>query len=118
MLKLKPASFAASHAACRFLAAVTLVMTAAAVLYGQLSTASVNGTVLDSSGAIVAEASVVLRNVQTNVERRAETNQTGKYVMLNVPPGEYTLEASKSGFGTKRLQPFTLQVDQTATLDF
>jgi hypothetical protein len=50
---------------CHFFAALTLVMTAAAALDGQLSTASINGTVLDSSGAIVADASFVLRNVQT-----------------------------------------------------
>jgi hypothetical protein len=87
-------------------------------VYGQLSTASINGTVRDATGSLVPDAAVVLRNLETTVERRTLSNDAGNYVFLNIPPGNYTLEASKAGFSTNRLSQFTLAVNQTATFDF
>ncbi|MCI0423919.1 MAG: carboxypeptidase regulatory-like domain-containing protein [Acidobacteria bacterium] len=83
----------------------------------QSSTASINGTVKDSSGSIVPTAEVVLTNTQTNVERRAVTNDVGVYVFLNIIPGEYRLRAAKTGFKTSKQAAFTLTVNQTATFD-
>src|SRR5215471_16288907 len=87
-------------------------------VYGQLSTASINGTVRDATGSLVPDAAVVLRNLETTVERRTLSNDAGNYVFLNIPPGNYALEASKAGFSTNRLSQFTLAVNQTATFDF
>jgi hypothetical protein len=84
----------------------------------QSSTASINGTVRDSSGSIIPAADVVLTNTQTNVERRTVTNDVGIYVFLNIIPGEYRLQASKSGFKTSKQPNFTLEVNQRATYDF
>ncbi|HZT32656.1 MAG TPA: TonB-dependent receptor [Bryobacteraceae bacterium] len=89
-----------------------------AAVYGQLSTSSLNGTVRDTSGSLVPGASVVLRNVDTGVERQTVTNDAGNYVFLNIIPGKYTLEAVKQGFSKSSLAPFTLEVNQTATFDF
>ena len=97
-----------------FFLACLLVSTAA---HGQVSTASVNGTVRDSTGAVVPGANVLLRGVETGVERPTITNEVGNYLFLNILPGAYTLEASMPGFRTHKLQPFTLVVNQTATLD-
>lgn len=96
-------------------AIVLLAMTAAT--YAQTSTATVNGTVRDSSGSNIPGASLVLRNTATSVENRTETNESGVYVILNILPGQYTLEVSKAGFRTSKLSPFSLAVNQTATLD-
>jgi len=60
----------------------------------------------------------MLRNVATGVERRSATNFTGNYVILNIAPGVYTLEAHKEGFTPKQITSFTLVVNQTATFDF
>ncbi len=84
----------------------------------QSSTASINGTVRDSSGAIIPEVEVILTNTQTNVERRAVSNEVGLYVFLNIIPGDYRLQASKTSFKTSKQSPFTLAVNQTATYDF
>lgn len=84
----------------------------------QTSTASINGTVKDTAGAVIVDASVLLRNVDTGIERRVVTNEVGIYGYFNVSPGSYTLEAGRPGFVTQKLNPFTLVVNQTATLDF
>jgi hypothetical protein len=83
----------------------------------QLSAGSVTGTVRDASGSAVADASVTLRNVDTTIEHKTVTNDAGNYVFLNLGPGKYALEATASGFATKRVAEFILAVNQTATID-
>ncbi|MCI0626907.1 MAG: TonB-dependent receptor [Acidobacteria bacterium] len=61
---------------------------------------------------------MILTNTQTNVERRAVSNEVGLYVFLNIIPGDYRLQASKTSFKTSKQSPFTLAVNQTATYDF
>src|SRR5438128_713444 len=83
----------------------------------QLSTASLNGVVRDSTGAMVTSASVVLRNSDTGVERNTVTNDTGTYVFPDINPGRYTLKVSAPSFSTKQISEFVLAVNQTATID-
>jgi hypothetical protein len=85
--------------------------------HAQASTAAINGRVLDSSGGVVPEAEVALRSVDTGVVRRTRTNTSGNYVLLNVLPGSYTLDISKTGFQKSQLTAFRLVVNQTATFD-
>src|SRR5258708_5609159 len=89
-----------------------------AAAYAQLSTASINGTVRDSTGSIVPGAAIVLRNSDTSVERSTLSNAAGNYVFLNIIPGSYTLEARSAGFNTSKIETFSLAVNQTVTLDF
>src|SRR5438876_2401789 len=81
--------------------------------WAQLSTGSINGTVRDSSGSTIPETKVVLRNVDTAVERTTVTNVAGAYVFLNVAPGVYTLEVTRAGFNSERISAFTLEVNAT-----
>ncbi|MCX6593301.1 MAG: TonB-dependent receptor [Acidobacteria bacterium] len=94
-----------------------LALATAASAYPQASTASINGTLRDSSGSVVPGASLVLKNPATSVETRTASNEAGYYAFLNIQPGQYTLEVSKAGFRTNRLSQFTMAVNQTATLD-
>jgi hypothetical protein len=97
---------------------LTLIVTlAAGTLRAQQSTAELNGTVRDSSGAAIVDAEITLKNVDTNVPRRTVSNSVGNYVVVNVPPGVYTLNATKTGFSGSRVEPFKLAVNQTATVD-
>ena len=91
---------------------------ATTALYAQISNASINGTVRDATGAGVPETAILLRNTATGVETRTITNDQGIYIILNILPGNYTLEASKSGFSTNRLEPFNLVVNQRSVFDF
>ncbi len=97
--------------------AMILLLSGGVALYGQLSTAAINGTVTDATGAAVPGATLTLANVETGVERQTETNEVGFYVFSNVAPGNYTLMASKEGFRKATVEPFTLEVNQTATFD-
>src|SRR5580692_9673788 len=81
------------------------------------ATATVNGTVRDSGGAVVTEATVLLHNRDTDLNRTAVTNGVGDYVMPNVQPGNYDLKVTKSGFGPAINSGITLVVNQTATYD-
>jgi hypothetical protein len=60
---------------------------------------------------------VILRNVETAVERATVANDAGNYVFLNINPGRYTLQVQARGFGEKRISEFVLGVNQTATID-
>jgi hypothetical protein len=89
-----------------------------AELYGQQATASINGIVRDASGAVIPGATVRLTNVQTGAQRVTQTNGTGTYVLLDILPGRYNLEVSKTGFVTASQSEFTLDVGQATTFDF
>ena len=87
-------------------------------LFAQLSTASLSGTVRDSSGAVIGNATITLHSVDTSVERTSVSNNSGEYVFLNISPGQYTLQAGSSGFSSQKIPQFILTVGQTATMNF
>jgi Carboxypeptidase regulatory-like domain len=80
--------------------------------------AAINGTVHDTSGAIIPDASVVLHNNGTNLDRPASTNSVGAYVLRDIQPGNYDLRVSKDGFTTSVQSNINLDVNQTVTYDF
>jgi hypothetical protein len=105
----------------QWLAAVSvwgMIVMLSGVSRAQLSTASVNGTVRDGTGAVVVNASLKLRNVQTSVETTTASNSAGSYGLVSVTPGQYTLEATAPSFSTQKVATFTLTVGQAATIDF
>lgn len=62
------------------------------------SSASLNGVVKDSSGAVLPGATVTLTSVETGILQTKETNGAGLYTFSNILPGAYTLEATHEGF--------------------
>ena len=84
--------------------------------WGQ-ATAAINGTVHDSGGAVITDATVVLHNRDTNLERTAVTNTVGAYVMPQLQPGNYDLKVTKSGFAAAVRSGIILDVNQTVTYD-
>jgi outer membrane receptor protein involved in Fe transport len=81
------------------------------------ATATINGTVRDSSGAVVSGATVLLHSKGTNLDRSITTNSAGIYVIPQIQPGDYSVKVSQSGFRTEIKSNITLDVNQTATLD-
>jgi len=100
-----------------FFATLFVFALSASPAWAQAS-AALNGTVRDSAGAVVTEATVVLHNRDTNLDRTAATNSVGAYVMPDVQPGNYDLRVSQSGFGPSIKSGIILVVNQTATYDF
>ncbi len=83
----------------------------------QITVAQLNGTVHDPSGGSVARASLSLRDTATNRVYTTSTNDSGFYVLPNLPPGVYDLKVSFSGFATLTQTGITLTVGQSATVD-
>ena len=82
------------------------------------STASgtIAGTVTDASGAVVNGATVMLTDVSTKSSHSVTTNETGRYVFVNVDPGQYDLTISKQGFSTTKTQT-TVKVGVAMTVN-
>jgi len=81
------------------------------------ATATINGTVRDTSGAVITEAAVTLYSKATGLNRTTTSNSVGAYFIPQVQPGEYDLKISKTGFSTRVQTNIMLSVNQTATFD-
>jgi len=80
--------------------------------------ADLRGTVVDQSGGVLVEASVTVTNVQTNIVRTTETEESGRYSVPALPPGKYIVTAARSGFTTERREDIDLFLGESVTLDF
>lgn len=67
-------------------------------VWAQAVTATLLGTVTDSSGAVVPSAAITVTETSTNVPRKAASNEEGIYTIPYLPPGTYRIEAEASGF--------------------
>jgi hypothetical protein len=83
----------------------------------QNSSASVSGTITDSSGAKIPGAKVVLRNVATNVERTTTSNEVGEYDFAAVSPAHYTIAVTASGFQMESIAQFEVEVAHPVSID-
>src|SRR6266496_355875 len=108
------------------LAVLTIVLLTAAVLvlsansaFAQavITVAQLNGTVRDTTGSVVANAGVSLRNLDTNRTYMSTSDATGYYIVPNLPPGPYELNVTYTGFEPHVQSGIQLRVGQTATLD-
>ena len=89
-----------------------------ASLFGQFTDANLVGTVTDSSGSVIAGATVTLTNKDTGIKSTATTNATGEYRFNNVPVGSnYEVSAAAKGFSTAAVAGFALELNHTATVN-
>jgi hypothetical protein len=84
--------------------------------WGQ-STATLTGTVTDPSGAVVPSAQVKVHSLATGIDRVIHTDSDGIYVVPSLEPGDYSVQASVSGFSNYTVQKVTLDVSQTVTVN-
>src|SRR5205809_5248047 len=85
-------------------------------VWGQ-STAQLSGTVKDPSGAVLPGVEVTATQTATGLVRTVLTNETGSYVLPNLPIGPYRLEASLSGFRSFVQTGIVLQVNANPVLN-
>src|SRR5579863_1218382 len=104
---------------------ITAVLTSACVVLldagpalAQGGLASINGTVTDQTGAIVAHAAVAATNTATGQSRETTTTDNGTYVIPLLPVGVYSITCTQAGFKSERRPDITIQADQQATVDF
>ncbi len=96
--------------------AATLLLASPAV--AQVDTGTIQGTVLDASGAVVPGATVNLINVDMGVSFQTKTNDVGIYQFPSVRIGAYTLVAEASGFAPVTREGITLSIQQRYVVDF
>src|SRR3979411_129382 len=82
-------------------------------LFAQSDLGRISGFIKAPSGATIANAKVTVRN-NTGVERQTTTNNSGYYVITNVPPGLYTMTAEVPGF--QRYETRDNKLDPSAEL--
>ena len=82
------------------------------------STATLQGTVTDSKGAVVPNANIVVRNRSTASERTTQTDTDGNYQLAALPVGVYSVEVRVQGFKTQVADQVTLEVAKTAVQNF
>ncbi len=98
-------------------AALILILCGAQSVLAQDVTASIYGTVTDSSGAAVVAANVTVKSVERGVTYTAVTNEGGLYRISQLPVGNYELRVEKQGFQTSAYPAFALVLNQSARID-
>src|ERR1051325_3744317 len=100
------------------LACLTVILcVGAAMSQAQSNAADLQGTVRDPNGAVVANASVTVRNPATNTTREATTNDDGFYKIVNLPPGDYQLTVKATNYKTGVIPVVKLVIGQTINQD-
>jgi hypothetical protein len=95
---------------------VLVTLLVCAVASAQQITGNIRGTVTDPSGAVVQNATVTARQVETGFIRTATTDRAGSYVLVELPVGHYQVESVATGFAKYRQQGISLDVNETATV--
>jgi hypothetical protein len=98
-------------------AAVLLVLVTPQASLSQGITGSITGTVTDPSGAVVAGATVTVRDVDTNAIRAEKTSDAGTYTVTQLPPGHYSVKIDKAGFKIYDQTGITLAIDQVVPVN-
>lgn len=103
----------ARPAVCIFLFALC-----ASTASAQEARGTIQGTVFDSTGAVVPNASITANSVATNVNIKATSNEQGAYNIQFLLPGMYTISAGAAGFKTGRREGIELRIADRLQIDF
>jgi hypothetical protein len=100
---------------CGLLALFTSISSPAAE--AQQTLGGITGTVMDTSGGAVSDATVTIVADATQLTRTQKSSETGSYDFVNLPIGSYTLTFSHDGFQSQKIPGITVQADRTVTLN-
>jgi hypothetical protein len=96
---------------------LAITMFVAALAFAQSDRGTITGRVTDATEAAVANANVVVRNLDTGVQSTTRTSETGNYVVPQLPSGQYEVDVEAAGFRRHVRRNITVSVAQTITLD-
>jgi Carboxypeptidase regulatory-like domain len=101
----------------RFVATVLLLCLLAFSAFGQSDRGTITGTIADPAGAVVPNAPVEAKNVDTGAVYQAGASATGNFTLAQLPTGTYQLSVTVPGFKKYVRQNIVLQVTQTVRID-
>ncbi|MGH9348356.1 MAG: carboxypeptidase regulatory-like domain-containing protein, partial [Vicinamibacterales bacterium] len=81
------------------------------------ATGTVSGTVTDSSGAVIADAEVILISSESGAVRTVMTARDGRYLFPGIPPGSYSVMVAKAGFRQAALRELNISVARSHVVD-
>ena len=100
------------------LASVLVLFLAIAVpAMPQSATGKVVGAVTDPAGSVIVGAHVVVTNVETGVRSETQSNADGRYQVLQLPVGNYSVSVQQQGFDTAQIGASHLEINQTMRVD-
>src|SRR5580692_4406129 len=83
----------------------------------QVDRGTINGTVTDSTGAVIAGVEVTTTNLDNGLNAVVTTSANGLYTILNLPAGRYSLKFQRTGFRELERKGVTLSVLQVAEIN-
>src|ERR687895_112223 len=88
-----------------------LVFALSAVAFAQsTTTGAIGGVVTNPAKEVVPGAAVTVKNIETNKEDSATTDDTGRFRVANLQPGRYSVTVSSTGFGTLTQENVVVEV--------
>ncbi len=106
-----------SHRRLLVVAVWACICTAAAPVFAQVDRANIEGTVTDSTGALIAGAKITITYPQTGFTRTAVSSDAGAYALPAVPIGDCTLSATAPGFSPTTVENLRLTVGESRTIN-
>jgi hypothetical protein len=98
----------------------TVVFTALLMMqtvHAQTATATISGIIQDSTGAVLAGVTVTARSIETGRTRAITTDETGRYIIVGLEPGEYQVRAELTGFQTAVRDRVSATIAGTSVID-
>ena len=99
------------------IAALVLCLVFSSTGLPQAVNATLLGTVMDSTGALMPGAKVTVTNQNTNVAKTGQTNESGNFIFPDLPPGTYAVTAEREGFKKESRRDVTLNVNSSGRVD-
>src|SRR5262245_23021305 len=104
----------------RFLAVSSMLLFAMSIAVQaqqQITGGVIQGLISDETGAVIPGAEIEAKNLDNNSIKSLSTNENGRFVILQLQSGRYTLTVSKSGYSTLVQENLVLTVGQAITLN-
>jgi len=105
-----------SRSAARWLVFLCCFM-GSTLLFAQSTGGRILGRVADPTGAVLSGVKVTLTNEATDISRDVQTNSSGDYVLVEVPPGVYDVQFEHKGFKKNLQKGVTVDVNQIVTVN-
>jgi len=101
-----------------WMAALLWVLSTSFAGFAQVDTATVTGTVQDSTGAVLPNVTITATELDTGIKTAVKSSQDGNYVITPLKIGRYSVSAEANGFRTQTRTDIVLNVEQRLRLDF